>query len=119
MVEYQWKYVHDRREDKLVLKRVKKRKKKCREKGICSYCGAYRRLTLDHVVPKSKGGRATIPACSWCNGTKGDKNLREWLMWIGTETTQGIHAPQFSLVPHYYYLEAQEIARIKFGEIDR
>lgn len=41
----------------------------------CAYCGKpTKRLTLDHVVPLSKGGKTTcsniVPACMQCNGKK-------------------------------------------------
>ncbi|MCR9062468.1 MAG: HNH endonuclease [Cytophagales bacterium] len=42
----------------------------------CVYCGAKRELTLDHVMPKSRGGKTNwdnlVAACKRCNGTKGD-----------------------------------------------
>ena len=47
----------------------------------CQYCGATRRLTIDHVVPRSKGGGDTwenmVVACSSCNTKKGDKLLEQ------------------------------------------
>lgn len=43
----------------------------------CAYCGKRRPLTMDHVVPLSKGGPHTasniIPACRPCNGRKCDR----------------------------------------------
>ena len=42
----------------------------------CQYCGADRELTLDHVKPRSKGGRSVwnnlVTACKRCNTHKGD-----------------------------------------------
>ena len=50
-----------------------------RDKYCCQYCGdrfAYADLTIDHVIPKSKGGRLTwensVTACGPCNVKKGD-----------------------------------------------
>lgn len=50
-----------------------------RDKYCCQYCGGqflYQELTIDHVVPKSKGGRLTwensVTACGPCNVKKGD-----------------------------------------------
>ncbi len=44
----------------------------------CAYCGTFRkRLTIDHVVPISKGGAHSkenvVPACGRCNSAKGAK----------------------------------------------
>ena len=36
-----------------------------RDHGECQYCGSKRQLTIDHVVPRSKGGKS-----SWTNLTK-------------------------------------------------
>ena len=50
-----------------------------RDRNCCQYCGATSRLTIDHVMPKSKGGDDTwenlVVACSKCNTLKGDKLL--------------------------------------------
>ncbi|WPT15217.1 hypothetical protein PSENEW3_00003158 [Picochlorum sp. SENEW3] len=51
---------------------------------MCQYCGKTKDLTLDHVIPQSKGGPNTwenlVTACSPCNTRKGDSTLRE-LRW--------------------------------------
>jgi 5-methylcytosine-specific restriction endonuclease McrA len=48
-----------------------------RDRGECQYCGSKRHLTLDHVVPRSKGGKTNwtnlVTACHRCNVNKGDK----------------------------------------------
>lgn len=48
-----------------------------RDNHQCVYCGSKRNLTIDHVVPKSKGGNNTwtnlVTCCSPCNRKKGDK----------------------------------------------
>lgn len=50
--------------------------------GHCHYCGKEAKLTLDHVIPLSKGGKHSknnvIPACLHCNCSKKDKTLEEW-----------------------------------------
>jgi len=51
--------------------------------GRCAYCGrAARRLEMDHVVPKKRGGQNTIgnilPACRPCNRSKWAHTLVEW-----------------------------------------
>ena len=55
-----------------------------RDGNECVYCGEGERrlLTLDHVVPKSKGGPNTwenlVTACKKCNNEKSDLSLKEW-----------------------------------------
>lgn len=47
-----------------------------RDKHQCQYCGSAKDLTLDHVVPRSKGGKSSwknlVTACRRCNANKGD-----------------------------------------------
>jgi 5-methylcytosine-specific restriction endonuclease McrA len=50
----------------------------------CAYCGDHlgRSPTLDHVVPRAKGGgqhRAnTISCCLMCNSQKGHRDWQDW-----------------------------------------
>tara|TARA_A100001201_G_scaffold38254_1_gene40131 strand:- start:1529 stop:1999 length:471 start_codon:yes stop_codon:yes gene_type:complete len=50
-----------------------------RDKNKCQYCGSTKSLTIDHVIPRSRGGKDTwenlVVACSSCNIKKGDKML--------------------------------------------
>ncbi|MFO7812099.1 MAG: HNH endonuclease [Pelovirga sp.] len=53
--------------------------------GICHYCGRQfppKELTLDHIVPITRGGRSTrgncVPACKECNNQKRDLLPLEW-----------------------------------------
>ncbi|MDX2303017.1 MAG: HNH endonuclease [Microscillaceae bacterium] len=52
-----------------------------RDGGKCQYCGSTKDLTLDHVIPRSKGGRSTwdnlVTACKHCNSKKGDYTPEE------------------------------------------
>ncbi len=47
----------------------------------CRYCGTRSALTIDHVVPLSKGGKWVwenlVTACTKCNGKKGSKSLKQ------------------------------------------
>lgn len=49
----------------------------------CAYCFAKRKLTRDHVLALSRGGRDepsnVVPACRRCNSSKSSKELRVWL----------------------------------------
>jgi 5-methylcytosine-specific restriction endonuclease McrA len=57
---------------------IKKQKEKARAlKGACHYCGetfAKKELTMDHIVPVSRGGKSTkgnvVVACQPCNSDK-------------------------------------------------
>ncbi|GMQ27135.1 HNH endonuclease [Algoriphagus sp. oki45] len=48
-----------------------------RDNGECQYCGSRRHLTIDHIIPRSKGGKTSwtnlVTACNRCNVNKGDK----------------------------------------------
>jgi CRISPR/Cas system Type II protein with McrA/HNH and RuvC-like nuclease domain len=48
-----------------------------RDDYSCLYCGSNKNLTIDHVVPKSKGGtnewKNLATCCHRCNTLKGDK----------------------------------------------
>lgn len=50
----------------------------------CAYCGKPGKMTMDHVVPLSRGGTHTasnvVPACRSCNCRKHDRLLSE-LSW--------------------------------------
>lgn len=47
----------------------------------CQYCKSGRDLTIDHVIPKSRGGADSwenlVTACNKCNNRKGNKTPRE------------------------------------------
>lgn len=55
-----------------------------RDKYTCQYCGKrlkHSELTIDHVIPKSKGGNNTfenlVTCCKSCNSIKNNKLLEE------------------------------------------
>ena len=54
-----------------------------RDAYTCQYCGhnSGERMTVDHVIPKSLGGRTiwenVVSACRACNLKKGNKSLQE------------------------------------------
>ena len=67
-----------------------------RDKYMCAYCGDVHepnKLTIDHVHPKSKGGKNTwancVTACKPCNLRKGSKTLDK----IGMELLYVPYAP--------------------------
>lgn len=66
-----------------------------RDGGKCQYCGTNRDLTLDHVIPRSKGGKSTwtnlVTACKKCNSLKGDYSLEK----------AGLQLPRKPVKPSY------------------
>jgi hypothetical protein len=48
----------------------------------CAYCESEDNLTLDHIVPQSKGGpdttRNVVACCHSCNQSKGHTPWEEW-----------------------------------------
>jgi len=63
-------------------------KRKC-AKGVCHYCGQLtppKELTMDHVVPLSRGGRSTkgnlAAACKTCNTHKKQLLPMEWEQYL-------------------------------------
>ncbi len=54
-------------------------------KGVCHYCARPfppRELTMDHIIPVSRGGRTTkgnvVPCCKECNTAKKQLLPMEW-----------------------------------------
>ena len=65
-----------------IQRRISRRALFARDGWRCVYCGTSTgRLTLDHVVPRSKGGESVwenvVTACAPCNLRKGDRLLEE------------------------------------------
>lgn len=52
-----------------------------RDSNECQYCGTRKDLTIDHVMPRAKGGSDTwtnlVTACKKCNAKKGDYTPEE------------------------------------------
>lgn len=82
-----------------MIKRPYPRVKLCRREVFirddytCQYCGMQTRdLTLDHVIPRSKGGPHTwdnlVSACRQCNHRKGGKTLAEAKLRLLTTPTE-------------------------------
>ncbi|MBD2075892.1 HNH endonuclease [Phormidium sp. FACHB-592] len=66
-----------------------------RDSHTCQYCGSTKKLTLDHVLPRSKGGSHTwdnvVTACERCNALKGARLLHETSMQLRTKPKAPIH----------------------------
>ncbi|MGZ4383768.1 MAG: HNH endonuclease [Gaiellaceae bacterium] len=65
-----------------VQRKISRRALFARDGWRCVYCGtSSTRLTLDHVVPRSRGGESSwenvVTSCAPCNLRKGDRLLHE------------------------------------------
>ncbi|MFQ5521267.1 MAG: HNH endonuclease, partial [Candidatus Methylomirabilia bacterium] len=72
-----------------------------RDSHACQYCGRRgERLTVDHIVPRSRGGETTwtnvVAACLRCNLQKGNRTLREARMALIREPSY----PRFLFAVH-------------------
>jgi 5-methylcytosine-specific restriction protein A len=86
------------------LKRERRRARELREsqwwkrrvaKGKCYYCGSAtppKALTMDHIVPISRGGKSTrgnvVPCCKTCNTTKKQLLPMEWEQYLNKARTK-------------------------------
>lgn len=67
-----------------------------RDNYRCAYCG-HRAETIDHVIPRSRGGKHTwencVASCSSCNHRKADKLLEElgWVLKVTPAVPRGVH----------------------------
>ena len=80
------------------IKRERHRAKELREsqwwkrrlaKGICHYCKRAfppKELTMDHIIPVSRGGKSTkgnvVPCCKECNNAKKQLLPMEWESYL-------------------------------------
>lgn len=66
-----------------------------RDGNRCQYCGSSQDLTLDHVMPRSRGGQSNwenlVTACKSCNSKKGDYTPQE----AGMELARTPFKPSF------------------------
>jgi 5-methylcytosine-specific restriction endonuclease McrA len=70
-----------------------KRNVMIRDRFRCGYCGARcERLSIDHIVPKSRGGKTTfencVTACKICNLKKGSRTPGEARMFLKSRPYQ-------------------------------
>jgi len=72
-----------------------------RDNFCCQYCGKkfhHTKLTVDHVVPRSKGGKRTwtnlTTACFSCNQKKGNRTLKECGLTLLSKPQKPTHVAQ-------------------------
>lgn len=83
-----------------------------RDKQTCQYCGSKKRLTLDHVIPRSKGGKHSwdnvVTACERCNSKKGARTPHEAGMFLKTKPKSPIH-PAISFAEQFWKEQQQNL----------
>src|SRR5438270_973405 len=69
-----------------------------RDDWTCQYCGSRSTLTVDHVIPRSKGGDSSwnniVASCAPCNRRKGNALPRQ----VGMQLRKQPHTPS----PHIF-----------------
>lgn len=70
-----------------------------RDRYTCQYCGTKSDLTLDHVMPRSRGGEDSwenlVTACNHCNVKKGNRTPDEARMPLKVEPYRPVHITFF------------------------
>ena len=60
--------------------------------NVCVYCRYEKGLTLDHIIPLTKGGKTVysnlVIACVSCNCSKNNRDVFEWCEWKGFEVPE-------------------------------
>ena len=96
---YIWPHVirliHYVRVPRAIQRKISRRALFARDGWRCVYCGTSGgRLTLDHVVPRSRGGESSwenvVTSCASCNHRKGDRTPEQ----VGMELKTPPRAPQ-------------------------
>jgi 5-methylcytosine-specific restriction endonuclease McrA len=71
-----------------------------RDGWACQYCGSRSNLTVDHVIPRSKGGQSSweniVASCGPCNRRKGDSLLAQ----AGMELRRAPRTPRAEIFIH-------------------
>jgi 5-methylcytosine-specific restriction endonuclease McrA len=82
-----------------------------RDNHTCQYCGNTQSLTIDHVIPKSKGGPHSwdnvVAACEPCNSHKGDRTPHEANMTLKTRPKAPIH-PAVAFAEQFWQEQQEE-----------
>ena len=73
-----------------------------RDNNTCQYCGSTRKLTIDHVIPRCRGGGDSwenlVVACSTCNTKKGHTFLEQTGMKLVRKPRAPHNKMQFALI---------------------
>jgi len=81
--------------------------------GKCMYCGTHKNLTVDHIIPKSRGGKLSwencVTSCKECNNRKGDRTPSEAKMFL-------LEQPHMPTINEFIQLKMKRFGVDKFME---
>lgn len=77
----------------------------------CTYCGIVCDSTLDHVIPKCRGGRIILLSCESCNHSKADMSLRAWSRVLTRNAPQQTHLRKLTKLSH------KQLVSLSFSQI--
>ncbi len=84
-----------------------------RDRYACAYCGTNKDLTIDHIMPVSRGGKTNfdncIAACRPCNNKKGNRTPSEARMFTS-------HQPYAPTISEFIRLKMKQLGIDKFLE---
>ncbi len=84
-----------------------------RDKYACAYCHTNKDLTIDHIMPASRGGKTNfdncITACRPCNNKKGNRTPSEAKMYLS-------HQPYAPTISEFIRLKMKQLGIDKFLE---
>lgn len=79
----------------------------------CTYCGDKDTLTIDHIIPTSKGGKNNFEncttACKPCNNTKGNRTPSEAKMYLRKQ-------PYSPTISEFFRMKMKQMGLDKFLE---
>lgn len=70
--------------------------------GTCFECGAHGAMHAHHVVPRSAGGRNTVPLCERCHGLVHGRSLRISSLTASAMQHMRAQGRRVGSVPHGY-----------------
>lgn len=83
-----------------------------RDKHQCQYCGSNKHLTIDHIFPRSRGGKDSWEnlaiACAGCNSYKGNRTPEEAGMHLRTIPKAPIH-PAVAFADRFWHESANAV----------
>ncbi len=82
-----------------------------RDKFRCQYCGSKNQLTIDHIIPVSKGGKSNfencVAACKPCNNKKRNRIPSEAHMYLNRN-------PSAPTISEFFRIKMKQLGMDKY-----